>query len=769
MSQDNMQASLNEPIVQNMSGPSDFESPIAFRTRGIESYPDVAVSGFCKVCGNRFHGMIELWNHLHDEHQASERRSRAIEAFPMTFQLERMQEVLPNEEWASNPKSPPTMHFLENLAPTEDGEVSNAAGDADRRDDQPTTTRQGCRSPTRSSPIVQSHSHTFGSTTPQAQCSIPDVAGVKQPQSPVPTKRRTQSLPPMSASSPAPVDSPHVTDEAVIKKAEGKDIHATGPEPRRTQASPAVKDSEKTAQHAQQHSSVTRITPDKGETRATTSKQEGSPASPSILDMLLEEDTTLPGESATQISPALQNKQEEGPPPKPRSPTFAEKARKGANKKPSVPMLLHCVECGQKFYTNKGLEDHKPGCNNTAGVAENNKDRKTQESKEHSKSSKETLGKSTEVAGQKTGTNRETRPQPKKHRKPVRPTYCKYCASSIFLLTTLEDHYLRRHHRQLSPQNVGTSTKKDNAPKSKNVPRTEETVIHQRTGQSATSNTTLANPNKAGKLVAKKLMKNCVCIFCEKKFATRQALEPHARAVHDVEDEITYTFKSNVTSREKPLPNIEGATGGVRENDPKDDQPCRGDPTGSTTQATLDAKVITQTEKKTDNTRDVSNGTPSKARWCTHCAKNLSTGESLTHHIRTEHNDVVVKENDGQERTKVVHFKLEDVADASNCPSTPAYNVLCPVDRSPQDANPMPPGEYNIGASTSTSGHRNENPIPPGEYNIGASTSTSGPLQGLANRENFTCEHCRKSERSHKALQYHMVRAHGVPFKKESE
>ncbi|GFW16080.1 retrovirus-related Pol polyprotein from type-2 retrotransposable element R2DM [Trichonephila clavipes] len=176
--------------------------------------------------------------------------------------------------------------------------------------------------------------------------------------------------------------------------------------------------------------------------------------------------------------------------------------------------------------------------------------------------------------------------------------------------------------------------------------------------------------------------------------------------------------------------------------------------------------MITQTEKKTDNTRDVSNGTPSKARWCTHCAKNLSTGESLTHHIRTEHNDVVVKENDGQERTKVVHFKLEDVADASNCPSTPAYNVLCPVDCSPQDANPMPPGEYNIGASTSTSCHRNENPIPPGEYNIGASTSTSSPLQGLANRENFTCEHCGKSERSHKALQYHMVRAHGVPFKK---
>ncbi|GFU43432.1 hypothetical protein TNCV_53341 [Trichonephila clavipes] len=169
-------------------------------------------------------------------------------------------------------------------------------------------------------------------------------------------------------------------------------------------------------------------------------------------------------------------------------------------------------------------------------------------------------------------------------------------------------------------------------------------------------------------------VRNCVCVFCEKKFATQQALEAHARAVHDVEDEMTFAFEGNETHQEEPLPNIEEATG-------------------------------------------------------------------------------------------------KDVADASNCLSTQAYNVLCRVDRSPQDANPIPPGEYNIGASTSTSSDQDEDPIPPGEYNIGASTSTSSPLQWSANRQHFTCEQCGrergKEERREGRTAYQIQTNHSPPLQSE--
>ncbi|GFT90240.1 hypothetical protein TNCV_701631 [Trichonephila clavipes] len=34
----------------------------------------------------------------------------------------------------------------------------------------------------------------------------------------------------------------------------------------------------------------------------------------------------------------------------------------------------------------------------------------------------------------------------------VKPVYCKHCNRKIFLSSTLEDHYMRKHFRRLSPQ-----------------------------------------------------------------------------------------------------------------------------------------------------------------------------------------------------------------------------------------------------------------------------------------------------------------------------
>ncbi|GFT53769.1 hypothetical protein TNCV_4585681 [Trichonephila clavipes] len=184
-----------------------------------------------------------------------------------------------------------------------------------------------------------------------------------------------------------------------------------------------------------------------------------------------------------------------------------------------------------------------------------------------------------------------------------------------------------------------------------------------------------------------------------------------------------------------------------------------------------------------------------ETKWCTHCAKYLGTKEKLAHHIKTKHNDVVVKKDDGKMHTKVVHFQLDDVADASNCSNTPAFNVLCPEDSDPCDTNPIPPGEshegvltlasrpqdgiptplgeINVGASTSTSCPQDTNPIPPGEVKVGASTSTGNPVQGLVKRSGHNCEHLEerqtKKEEEGGAEQCVRLRPDTVPPKEKEK
>ncbi|GFV09645.1 hypothetical protein TNCV_2937561 [Trichonephila clavipes] len=80
------------------------------------------------------------------------------------------------------------------------------------------------------------------------------------------------------------------------------------------------------------------------------------------------------------------------------------------------------------------------------------------------------------------------------------------------------------------------------------------------------------------------------------------------------------------------------------------------------------------------DTPDTQVPTPNKTTWCQHCAQNLSPGQSLAEHILAVHNHTITVESDGQERTKVVRFDSGTVVDASNCSSTPAFNVLCPID-----------------------------------------------------------------------------------------
>ncbi|GFV21199.1 hypothetical protein TNCV_4268321 [Trichonephila clavipes] len=177
-----------------------------------------------------------------------------------------------------------------------------------------------------------------------------------------------------------------------------------------------------------------RNVPHSGCNTGATANNEDSPGSPSILEIILEGDTTLPADHDMSQSPTVQSQHMEIPPPGVKPPTFAEMAHRGANKKPSVSILLHCAVCGLKFYTQKGRSDHSTECKETATTVGQIE---TEAEKLPTKS------KCTETTGSKKKAEKTKKGQRSWKRKPVRPVYCKYCDLNIFLLTTLEDHYLR--------------------------------------------------------------------------------------------------------------------------------------------------------------------------------------------------------------------------------------------------------------------------------------------------------------------------------------
>ncbi|GFY44120.1 retrovirus-related Pol polyprotein from type-2 retrotransposable element R2DM [Trichonephila inaurata madagascariensis] len=117
-----------------------------------------------------------------------------------------------------------------------------------------------------------------------------------------------------------------------------------------------------------------------------------------------------------------------------------------------------------------------------------------------------------------------------------------------------------------------------------------------------------------------------------------------------------------------------------------------------------------------------------------------TSGLSTTIHLR--------RKIDGQTHTKVVRFAQEDVADASACPSTPAYNVHCPD------------GIRLHEASTSQA---NNTPALPSR------SEASSSNQVLAGDASVTCEICGHKCRTRKGLTYHKLRDHGVPVGKKKE
>ncbi|GFY58956.1 hypothetical protein TNIN_125501 [Trichonephila inaurata madagascariensis] len=81
---------------------NNHKSPHRFPER--DGFEEAATNGFCKLCAARFPTMEGLWTRLRDEHsEPSTRKTMAMEAFPIFFRLDRLQDVLPaqNEEMST--------------------------------------------------------------------------------------------------------------------------------------------------------------------------------------------------------------------------------------------------------------------------------------------------------------------------------------------------------------------------------------------------------------------------------------------------------------------------------------------------------------------------------------------------------------------------------------------------------------------------------------------------------------------------------------------
>ncbi|GFU43444.1 hypothetical protein TNCV_53451 [Trichonephila clavipes] len=170
-------------------------------------------------------------------------------------------------------------------------------------------------------------------------------------------------------------------------------------------------------------------------------------SSPSVLDIILNDVSIQiePDDVVIEIEPELDELSREwkgritGSPNKPAfpPPSYDKVAKAGAKQIAAVLKLWSCTKCPAKCYTEKGLRSHSescPGKGKPLGVREQNSSNSDHVAKVVPKGKKNKTRKGGKIAPV------------------VKPVYCKHCNRKIFLSSTLENHYMRKHFRRLSPQ-----------------------------------------------------------------------------------------------------------------------------------------------------------------------------------------------------------------------------------------------------------------------------------------------------------------------------
>ncbi|GFY56666.1 hypothetical protein TNIN_467861 [Trichonephila inaurata madagascariensis] len=303
--------------------------------------------------------MEGLWAHLRDDHsEPSTRKTMAMEAFPIFFRLDRLQDVLPIQDEGANPATP--------MRP------ANCS--------QHGSPRVPCQpSPTQLCDVARLPEATEIDSAPM--CAVGLEAGGSDLSVPCMSCCLNSSLTVDQLVSPQQGDANQQLDRSVIIQIEDEEDDIAPPctmeldtamHECNLQDSEAQIPSTPSATNCEgppQTDASPQPTPDEINACGPPREQD----SPSILDII------LGGESSTQMEaedsvPPVQSDLIEltetwkdkltGSPPKPAfsPPSYAKVARRGAAKVASVAKLWSCSNCPKKFYTEKGATDHKVTC-----------------------------------------------------------------------------------------------------------------------------------------------------------------------------------------------------------------------------------------------------------------------------------------------------------------------------------------------------------------------------------------------------------------------
>ncbi|GFQ93580.1 hypothetical protein TNCT_476411 [Trichonephila clavata] len=472
---------------------------------------------------------------------------------------------------------------------------------------------------------------------------------------------------------------------------------------------------------------VSRTTPDSPRAPVDDDATSQRSNSPSVLDIILAGD--LSQQSEADLNDLLSTWQEKltGSPPSRAfgPPTYAATAKAGKEKRASVSKLWHCSTCPKKFYTEKGRDDHEATCQ--VEVKETPaKDVVTKSAKlvkmQGRSSGNEPTGtknltvndtapadtKKTEANLQNRGDTAQKRTWAKKKEIKAKPAktqlvYCRHCDRRIHLATTLEQHYLKKHFRKLSPGTENASSLTTSTPGV--TPSIEE---------------------HAGRISARKLDGPFRCGFCERLFGSERTLTYHTWNFHKVRPPPKPRRPADDISRVNAHPGSPPKRSG-------DHFSCVAcsvkNPLVFLTQAALDEHLIQCHTVPTTNAPVVivePTAHTSSATWCPDCALFINQKSSLAEHIRLKHNQRIVIKNAGPTRTKIVKSKKNKTVDSPNRTESTQFHVTCPD--SPTEL-------------------------------LGAAVTTKGKKQ---HGNETVCETCNLNCKTRKGLTYHRLRDHGV-------
>ncbi|GFR10566.1 hypothetical protein TNCT_301551 [Trichonephila clavata] len=397
--------------------------------------------------------------------------------------------------------------------------------------------------------------------------------------------------------------------------------------------------------------------------------------SPSVLDIIFAGE--LSQQSEADINDLLSTWQESltGSPPHRAfgPPTYAATAKLGKSKRATVSKLWLCSNCPKKFYTEKGRDDHEAACQvvveetpvrdavptAVSGGSEKSSTTKTstagpknpailKQDRMPTASTKK-LRAGSDAAPRKTGAKKAAKPQPER----TRLVFCKHCDRRIHLATTLEQHYLKKHFRKLSP---GTKNASSSAALIPSVtPLIEE---------------------HAGKISARRLDGPFRCEVCERQFGSERTLAYHTWNFH----KIVPPPKPRRSAEDISRVNAHPRSPPTRSGDHFSCAACSvRNPLIFLTQAALDEHIIqchTVAMPDAPKGKEKPSSHSSSAVWCPDCASFISQKFSLAEHIKRKHNGTIKVPNRGPTHTEVIMVEKSQITEQTQfhvtCPDNPA-------------------------------------------------------------------------------------------------